>query len=71
MNLLTKRQAHALYCEDPGDMRPSVGDVRRCQHGHIQMAWSLPGFGQCHWFDINPLSLTYWRARRALRGADQ
>lgn len=66
-NILTRMQEHRLYCQNPPELAWS-GDVRRCEHGRIQMAHAVPGFGSAQWFDLSPLAhpLNYRRARRVL-----
>lgn len=53
-SILTARQEHRLYCQHPPETA-WTGDVRRCEHGRIQMAHDVPGFGSAQWFDLDPI----------------
>lgn len=46
------------------------GDVRRCEHNKIMLAYSRAGVVPCYWRTVSPMEFaTYWRAQRALKAA--
>jgi hypothetical protein len=77
-NIRPKQQPHSecwrLDWKDPLGTR--VGDVRRCEHGHVQLrAQTSPrsrmqGPGMDYWRTLSPIwdPILYRRARRALNG---
>lgn len=69
-NILTDGQHHKAYCHQSriDDYQSRLGDVRRCEHRIIQVAYEPPGLVQAYWRDISPIfnPITYRRARRAL-----
>lgn len=70
-NIMTKRQEHHEYCHYPAHELNEwgrVGDVRRCEHGVIQIGYEVRGTIPPYWRDLhwfwNPVR--YRRAKRAL-----
>lgn len=71
-NILTERQKHGRYCTQPYANVPRgyPGDVRRCQHGYIMLAYEVPGLIPPMWRTLNwSFPILYLRARKALRDA--
>lgn len=71
MNILTPRQIHDRYCRLSTNnwWKSRTGDVRRCEHGRLQMAYDVLGLAAPHWRDLSPVftPILWWRARRAWR----
>lgn len=73
--LRTWRDDHRDFCRysrsGTTEMSGSRGDVRRCDHGKVQIAFEVPGLVPPLWRDISRwLDLfRYRRAARALEGA--
>lgn len=71
-NITTSRGDHRRWCDysGHGDAKTWAfpGDVRRCPHGRIQLAYDVPGSVPAYWRDLSPVftPLLYRRARRAL-----
>lgn len=74
-NIRTVADEHRR-CRYPGHGPVSTwaraGDVRRCPHGRIQLAYEVPGSVPAYWRDLSPVwdLFTYRRARRALTVAE-
>lgn len=71
-NILSTHQQHERYCTQARFTSPHtwgrVGDVRRCEHGRIMMAYDVPGVVPPYWRTLHPIwtPVLHWRARRAL-----
>jgi hypothetical protein len=78
-NILTRQQEHERYCTRlPASSRSYcceyhkmgvVGDVRRCDHGYLMLAYEVRGLIPPRWRTLNVIwtPVLYWRAHRALR----
>lgn len=71
-NVLTTRQEHARYCYQPSFGSATdwgrPGDVRRCEHGYVQIGFEVQGTIPCYWRDLSPVftPILWRRARKAL-----
>lgn len=71
-NITTRRGAHRQQCNYSGygDVTTWAwaGQVRRCTHGRIQLAFAVPGSIPAYWRDLSPIwtPVLYRRASKAL-----
>lgn len=74
-NIMTKRQrtkqAHRAMCKFAEAVNARSGDVRRCQHGRLQMVDHPRAASLRLWYDLDFIDapILWWRARRALARA--
>lgn len=68
MSLQTPIQNHHRYCHQPDpDRIYSVGDVRVCPHGKIQVGYEVPGTIPPYFRDLNPVfNPILWRRAKRL-----
>lgn len=78
VNIQTAVQDHRRHCDQPGwEYRDGnafpgwarPGDVRRCDHGRIQIAYEVIGCTSASFRDLSPVfnPILWRRARAALR----
>jgi len=58
-NITTSRGAHRQWCNYSGRGDATTwafpGDVRRCEHGRVQLAYDVPGSIPAYWRDLSPV----------------
>lgn len=67
-SIATDRDVHDRYCTQADDASADPGDVRRCPHGRLMVAYTVLGLAACQWWTLSPVwtPVLWWRARRAL-----
>jgi len=71
-NITTGRGMHLRWCNYSGRGDATTwarsGDVRRCEHGRVQLAYDVPGSIPAYWRDLSPVGnpILYRRAANAL-----